>query len=585
MTNKTKQYGLWAGLLLCPAVVASANTIVTFQVDMSNAGIDPNTETVSARGSFIGWGTGIALTNNPGGASPYLYSGTADVAANGSVMEYKYVSSSLPNSGWETIPKGANRLINLPSTSGASIVLPKVYYADNTLTPVTVDVTFQVDLAMQISLGTFDPNTSSVYPKGTWNGWGVPDVMTNDPTILRTNQYGLVTSNVYVYTYSITRSPGETLDFKFYIDTGSNYENPAPGTGDPSDHNNRFFNLSEGPTQAFPLVFFGDVPYAPVATNDVTFQVDMTYQVLTGNFDPTTGTVEVRGDFNTWGTPQILCTNDPAALNTNLYKAVVRIVNGVGATEYYKFWASVPANSGWETSGNRSVGIIAGTSQILPAVYFSDVIVDLNDYLPADTLVTFRVNMTNAVAYPSGTPFDPTNNAVYFNGDCLTNGWYGTWGSTWPETQLFDDGTHGDAVAGDSIYTCQYLVPKGKTVRVQYKYGIDSNDNEAASGSDHVRYIRSVGTYVMPVDTFGSIANNEPAPGFGDLTIGPASGGHVLVSWLGRPGVFLQASSDLNNAASWVTHLESAAYGSPSGIYSTNYPSSAGATFFRLVKP
>jgi hypothetical protein len=255
--------------------------------------------------------------------------------------------------------------------------------------------------------------------------------------------------------------------------------------------------------------------------------------------------------------------------------------------KYYKFWASVSANSGWETvANNRYFSIISGTSQVLPAVYFSDLLVDPNDYLPADTLVTFRVNMTNAVAYPSGPAFDPTAVfGVWFNGDCLINGWYTTWGSMWPETQLFDDGTNGDAVAGDSIYTCQYLVPKGKAVRAQYKYGIDSLDNEAASGSDHVRYIRSVGTYVMPLDTFGSIANNEPAPGFGDLTVGPGSGGHVLVSWLGRPGVFLQTSADLSNPADWVTHLESAAYGSPSGIYSTNYPTSAGATFFRLVKP
>ena len=41
MTRKTKQYGLWAGLLLCSAVVASANTLVTFQVDMSTASFDP----------------------------------------------------------------------------------------------------------------------------------------------------------------------------------------------------------------------------------------------------------------------------------------------------------------------------------------------------------------------------------------------------------------------------------------------------------------------------------------------------------------------------------------------------------------
>ena len=274
-----------------------------------------------------------------------------------------------------------------------------------------------------------------------------------------------------------------------------------------------------------------------MATNDVTFQVDMTAQVLAGNFDPTIGTVEVRGDFNNWSAPQLLCTNDLSAPNTNLYKTVVTVVNGIGAIESYKFFvAGLPnfPNSGWETSPNRSFTMIKGASQVMPVVYFSNI--DPNDLLPADTLVTFRVNMAAAAQYPSGTPFDPSVNGVWFNGDCLTNGWYSSWGAMWPETQLFDDGTHGDAVAGDHIYTCQYLVPKGKTVRVQYKYGIDSSDNEAASGSDHVQYIHTVGTYEMPIDTFGSIANNEPAPGFGNLTIGPASGGHVPISWLGLPG-------------------------------------------------
>ena len=328
-----------------------------------------------------------------------------------------------------------------------------------------------MDLAQQINVGVFDPNSSTVYPKGTFNGWGTWDAMVNDPTILRTNQNGLVTSNVYVGTYTVAGSPGETMDYKFYIDTGSNYENPAAGTGDPSDHNNRFYILTNGTTQVLPIVFFSDAPYAPVATNIITFQVDMTAQVFAGNFDPTTGTVEVRGDFNSWGTPQILCTNDLAAANTNIYKAVVAVVNGVGVTEGYKFWASVPANTGWETmANNRTFTVIKGAAQVLPVVYFSDV--DPTDLLPADTLVTFRVNMTNATQYPSGTPFDPSVNGVWFNGDCLTNGWYTTWGGMWPETQLFDDGTHGDAVAGDKTYTFQYLVPKGRTLRVQYKYGI-----------------------------------------------------------------------------------------------------------------
>ncbi len=227
-------------------------------------------------------------------------------------------------------------------------------------------------------------------------------------------------------------------------------------------------------------------------------------------------------------------------------------------------------------ANNRTFTVIKGAAQVLPVVYFSDV--DPTDLLPADTLVTFRVNMTNATQYPSGTPFDPSVNGVWFNGDCLTNGWYTTWGGMWPETQLFDDGTHGDAVAGDKTYTFQYLVPKGRTLRVQYKYGINSADNENASGSDHVRYIRSVGAYVMPVDTFGSITNNEPAPGFGNLTIGPAVSGHVLISWQGLPGVHLQSNGQLTGGV-WQNLMAT------DGLSSTNYPVGATPLYFRLIKP
>ena len=124
MTNKTKQCGLWAGLLLCSAVVASANTLVTFQVDMSTAAFDPGSQTVSAHGSFNGWGAGIPLTNNPSGSNPSLWTGTTTVPTNGIVMQYKYVID--PAGTWESIPKGNNRLANLPTTSGASLVLPTV---------------------------------------------------------------------------------------------------------------------------------------------------------------------------------------------------------------------------------------------------------------------------------------------------------------------------------------------------------------------------------------------------------------------------------------------------------------------------
>ena len=54
------------------------------------------------------------------------------------------------------------------------------------------------------------------------------------------------------------------------------------------------------------------------------------------------------------------------------------------------------------------------------------------------------------------------------------------------------------------------------------------------------------------------------------------------MSWLGLPTAYLQTATDI--LGPWVSHPETAAYGTPSGIYSTNYPMSGQAIFFRAVK-
>lgn len=576
MTNRTKQYAVWAGLALCAVSLANANSIVTFQVDMSTAGLDPATQTVAARGTFNAWSP-FALTNNPTGPNPNLWTGTynvtsnvynnATVSANGTVMSYKYTIETAATYETVFLAGSHNRLLNLPSTSGASISTPQVFFSDYTPTPITILVTFQVDLAQQINTRAFDPLTSTVQARGIFNGWGGTAIaQTNDPSILRTNQNGLVTSNVYVGTYEIVGSPGQTVDYKYYIDTGANWDSPTPSSGDPVDNNNRFFNLGAGPTQAVPIVFFNDSPYAPVATNDITFQVDMTAQVLNGSFDPSTGIVELRGDFNGWGTPQILCTNDPAALNTNIYQTVVELKDGVGAFHSYKFWSSVSANGGWETmADNRTVTIIGGppnpTPHILAPVYFSNI--EPLDFLPLDTTVTFRVSMTNAVGTDSHV-FDPSADSVYLNGVPS----FGIWDVSLP--QLTNN------PAGSGLYSIDLLLAKGSPVQQTYKYAINGNDDEASQGNNHVRYVRTTGTYVMPLDTFGAMVVE---PSFGNLQASVSTTpGHVLISWLGRPGVFLQTKTSVSGG-SWVDHPET------DGLSSTNWPSGGSSLFFRLVKP
>lgn len=570
--------GLAMGLSLGVALTAGANSIVTFQVDMSTATFDPGTQTVAVHGSFNGWAA-FPLTNNPSGPNPLVYSGTTNLPFNGTVQQFKYTIE--PGAAYETTRLGGtrNRLFTLPATSGESLTLPLAYYNDAPPADVTVPVTFRVNMAQQINTGAFNPLTSSVYARGWFNGWSADasSLATNDPSILTTNSNGLVTSNVYVVTYDVLAAPGQTIRYKYFFNNGAdNWESPTPGTGDPQDNNNnRFFNLEET-AQTLPIIYFNDAPYAPVANNAVTFQVDMTAQVLKGAFDPTTGTVEVRGSFNGWGTPLILCTNDTAAANPNLYTAVVPITDGVGATKQFKFWSSVSENSGWETmADNRTFKIVSGTAQTLPVVFFSNV--NPGDLLPADTLVTFTVNMTNAVGTDTYI-FNPgAGDGVYING-VPPGGWLG-WDTALPQLS--------NNPVGSGVYSIELLIPKGSPTRIAYKYAINGADNEAASGSDHVRYVRTAGTYTMPMDKFGTQWGETS---FGQLSVGPATGGYVPVSWLGLPGVHLQTASDVGGTWQDLMNTDGTSWSTGSmsldGFVSvTNYPTSSAKMFMRLVKP
>jgi hypothetical protein len=266
----------------------------------------------------------------------------------------------------------------------------------------------------------------------------------------------------------------------------------------------------------------------------------------------------VRGDFNSWGTTP--CTNDPTAINTNIYSAVIQIHDGIGATRQFKFFSTVTANGGWETNANnRTLHIVSGNAQTLPAVFFDDWFVDPVDVLSADTTVTFSVSMTNAVGSDSHV-FDPAVDQVLINGVPI----FQPWPISTPVLTNYP--------VPSIIYSVDLLLPKGSFLQQSYKYGMNGLNDEP--GGNHVRYIRSTGTYAMPMDVFGNIVVE---PSFGNFTITHGSPGQVHLSWLGRPGVHLQVKSSLTG--SWVDHPET------DGLSAVDWPISGSTSFFRLIKP
>jgi hypothetical protein len=468
------------------------------------------------------------------------------------------------------------------------------------------NTTFQVDMAQQIQLGVFNTNSQTVEVIGQVNGWadGV-GILTNDPTILRTNSVSLVTSNVYVGTFAnagANGSPGSVCEFKYRI-TGGLYESVGKLNGIAQNNENRFVFVSAN-SQILPTVFFSDAPYAPIATNTFTFSVDMSVQTWNGSFS--NQGVGLQGNFNGWSSQAM--TNHPSDPNTNIYYASAIVTNGYGTTTEFKFNVPGFPNGGYENNpshtypgnpivigGNQNRQFImpsaTHTTYSLPTVRWSDI--SSNTVLPVPTMVTFTVNMTNAVGTDSSV-FNPNTMSVYLNGMDITNSLGNYSFDAWTNS-LIVTGASGYTNAlsnfqmqnnpvGSEIYTITVPVPSGSIpagypLELSYQYTFGNNSGlpieAVGAGNNHIRYVRSTGAYVLPRDTFGSMVQ-EPA--FGNLAAGPKSGNNVPITWLGLPGVNLQTRTSLTTGA-WLD------VAGTYGLSSTNYPVGAGPGFFRLIQP
>jgi hypothetical protein len=591
--------------MLCVAGIITAqasSTIVTFSVDMSTNVVlgtfIPGTDTVSARGTFNGYGT-LALVQDASMLPNYVYTNTVnDTAdANGGELQYKFYDSNASSTGWENPATGQNRCALLPTNSGASLVLPTPFFSDAGA-PTNYLVTFQVDISQQVNLGNFVPGTSSVEVRGLFNGWtGGATPLTQSAIVVSGEPAG----SVWTGSYEVTNSPNGAEAFKYVIQPGTIWDSPTAVNSDGGG--NRYF-ADSGP-QTLPVVNFSDAPYSLQFCTNV-FSVDMSAVVLTDtNFDPTSLTI--NGSFNGWGAG-IPMTNNPAAANTNLYTSSQTIYSGAGSTIFYQYrytQLSNPANIVYDHlnginggSGNRSfVEPLSITFTNVPPVYFNDAA--LNDYLTQPTPVLFSVDMNGAVGTDSHI-FNPSVDTVYINGQFAN--WY-AWASgvnpapAPPGYQMVEVGT-------STIYTNTIAIPAGTPVAFDYKYGMDPGavnggpaDDEAASGVNHYRVVRSTGfnPYVMPTDTFTNQPYVEPFfssvnTSGANLSVGPAAAGKVPVTWLGRPGAHLQSKTNLVSGV-WVdipatdgTNWTAGSSTTNGFMSTTNWPSS-GNTFFRLIKP
>ena len=637
-SQSTIKYALLSVLLLCTAGIMAArasNTTLIFSVNMAtnlaNGTFNPpapggsGTDVVDVRGAFNGWAPLPLVEQGDSSVWTNSYDDTGTLATT---FDYKFYL----NGNGETTACYDNRTGMRPATNGATLVLPTHYYGD--VGPgTTISVKFQVDMSEEIELGHFQPlNGDTLVVAGSFNGWstsaGTPWVLTNDPSIVVTNNNfspAVVEHNVYTVTTPITQCsslPGlpavnASQDFKYVEMPGGSWE--SSGSADSNDNGNRW--LVETGSQTLPLVSFSDTPYAPLAT--VTLKVDLsTVAKYDANWVP--NSVTAWGSFNGWSGP-VTMTNNLSAPNTNLYSATTTMGEGSAFVLQYRYtntvvggWVYDYAQNGGPVPTNnnnyRRIINLPVTSTVLttnfPVVYFNDLAP--NDVLPVATPVVFSVDTAGAVG-TEGYPFNPSSDGLYINGNFANAGGYpGAW-YTWsggvnpvaapPGFQMTEVGT-------STIYTNIFILPAGTPIALSYQYGIDPSsanlgpvEDETASGDIHYRVVRATkfNPYTFATDIFTSQPYDEPLLSVGNinaignvaggnLTVGPAAGGTVPVSWLGRPGATLQVSASLaggvwqnipaTDGTNWT-----AGFSSTNGFVSvTNWPAGGNAVF-RLVKP
>jgi hypothetical protein len=351
-------------------------------------------------------------------------------------------------------------------------------------------------MRVKILKGEFTPSSDLLVIRGNFNGWsGLADQL-SDP------------DGDSIYSITKTFNVGDNLEFKFVIHrSGTDFwEDRIP---------NRTLTVQPGTNVYNGGYFNNDSIYVPQVPIQFTFSCNMELERLSGRFNPATDTVSVNGTFNGWASKAWIL--QPNALNPDLYEGAWTINAGVGESIEFKFWYT-PNN--WESRPNRvytftQADINAGS--VFYSAAFNDA--SLATVLNQPATIKFTVNTVGARSIINGQPF-PVVNTVHIAGSALPLQWPS---GGWPNSdsvrmiRLYDDGTNGDLVAGDKIFSRDITFPQYTVLRVEYKYSINfgdavnnggGNDNEAGFAQNHILNMTRFMTGATTVDTFGRMGDS-----------------------------------------------------------------------------
>jgi len=382
-----------------------------------------------------------------------------------------------------------------------------------------IDVTFQVDMGVQVFRGNFDISTDVVVVRGSFQ------IDAGDTANWYGDMFELTDGDadtIYTGTWALpTDSAGKMYEYKFVI---------SPDTW---EANNRSFTLTAPGPQVLPVVWFNDDSLYQIGrTNTLSFTADISGILgvgAGGAFDPADDSLQVAGlDWDGLGENVVgnrTMVQDP--FNPGIFTATLSVRSPVppfpGDSTKWKFKAFPDArfsNNGYESGNDRfhfyqPDGSTITLPTIVPRLY------PLFDTLQSDINVTFNVDMSDPVNRYNGEHIDPA--ILEFVGMRGGADFLGNWSSgNW----LPSDTTLGYMKvltnAGNNIWTRTVLLSGGTTPGGLYEYkfammypgadtvngGSSPLDNEGGFGENH-NFLLYDGPDIVLDNVFGAFVSVE----------------------------------------------------------------------------
>ena len=546
-------------LMVIFATFAFADVTVTYVANMSTLtgmGATDSTYAVQIRGSEVGpegtdnwynifltWGDDSQNAVNVGGDYWELEVTYPD-SMIGWRMAYKicyYDTVNEEGYNWENVTiSGGNRLYTLPATDTTLAVA----YVNNDYNP-PYTPSDSIDIFFRINMSAYE-DYSAERGMNIVGGFPLNGSGTNmwTPDAYAMTQEG--SSNFWSYHLKLDPSfLPMTENYRFVNgDTWGDSEDMAGSYG--ASENRRISLPASDTTVAW--VWWNDVPggnFEGADSADIVFGVDMSSAVENNGFE-IGDTLQVRYGYelssnevvtvqmtHVGGTQmyQATVTDVPLTFGEYLYYQYYMIKDGTEEREiYYNFNydGSTPAaaerrrviiaDNDEEVADIESDG---GEERRMPffrnrSLLSQDVTVHIEcDLRPAYATVLAGKTLDDIQGSQDISSVSQITGLV-INGP-LSNSAEGIWITNWgsflmsdTNRVMYDDGTHGDATAGDTIYTVTYMLSpdSGHTVAQECKFGINGGDNESGEGgygNNHVVNIDDSQAESYLYIAFGSI--------------------------------------------------------------------------------